>query len=561
VTSGGLLGVLVLAGCGSEEVSTQNNEVVAQTQAIEVVPGEMLVKLNDSVPKHAGKSVSKSLGMPVVEHFEELGISHIQVPVGSTPEDIKKLYGDTADVVEPNYVIRTQAVVTPNESFYGLYQWDMAKIGMPNAWSLSQGVSSNIIGIIDTGIAATHTELSGNWSGYFKNVVSVQQLPFDDNGHGTQVAGVIAARGNNGSGIAGVNWSTKIAACKAFNATGSGSVASAIACVEYFNTLKTQGVNIVAVNESWGFRGESQILRSALAANGKLLHVVAAGNDGTNNDNTPMYPAAYQLPNMIAVAATTKTDLLSSYSNYGRRTASMSAPGDSIITTSLGNTYVLASGTSLAVPHVTGAIGLIAAKNPTMTPSAMRNLVMSSGDAAATLAPTTVSGKRLNVSSALACTNKPLFSLLTVPTTTVNGSLTYSIISTNCADAVSPVIATINGVPTQVQNTDGIATFTFKPTVSVNKIAFSSAAGTETVNITVHGLPVTGAVAPVPAGPLSFVTPSVIPLTKGGVTSIQAITGGTPPYAIMHSLPAGYQYPLRVILQVKLSLPVLLQAQ
>lgn len=526
--------VVALAGCGdgtSTSTSTQTLDTARTTRAskdIEAVPGEMIVKLNESVPKSSGKAVSKSLGMPVLEHFEELGISRIQVPTDATVEDIKQMYGDKADFVEPNFIIRSQAI-TPNDQLYADYQWNMRKIGMPVAWGVSQGSSNIVIGIIDTGILSTHPDLAPNWSGYFKNATGVQQTPFDDNGHGTEVAGVVAARGNNGGGVAGVNWNTKIAACKALDAAGSGTTSSAIACVDYFNSLRAQGVNIVAVNESWGSGGISQSLQTAIAANVNILHVAAAGNIASNNDVSPTYPASFKLPNIISVAATSTTDTLSAYSSYGRRTTSMAAPGDGIATTSLGNGYVLAQGTSLAVPHVTGAIGLVAASKPTLTAPAIRNLVMSSGDTLPALATTTVSGKRLNVGTAMACTSSPIFSLLSVPTGLINGALTYTVISVNCSSPVGPITANVNGQSYTVQNTDGIATFTYTPTVALNNITFSSAAGSESTSITV---PITT------SAPLAAIG-TVIPIIKGANTSVQAVTGGQAPYNIIGTLPAG----------------------
>src|SRR5206468_9283182 len=127
---------------------------------------------------------------------------------------------------------------------------------------------------------------------------------------------------NNGVGVVGVNWNVRIMPCKFLNASGSGSTSDAITCLNYVALMKDRGVNIVASNNSWGGGGFSQALYDAIDAQRQrgILFIVAAGHAGTNNDTSPTYPANYDLPNVIAVAATTRTDASSSFSDRGRRT-------------------------------------------------------------------------------------------------------------------------------------------------------------------------------------------------------------------------------------------------
>ena len=141
--------------------------------------------------------------------------------------------------------------------------------------------------------------------------------PLEDSFHGTHVAGIIGAAGNNGTGTVGVSWNSRIMACKFMGPSG-GYTSDAIECLQYVKTMKDRGVNIVATNNSWGYTGESsQALKVAIAAQQDILFIAAAGNSAADNDSVSTFPANYDLPNVISVAATDNYDNLASFSNFG----------------------------------------------------------------------------------------------------------------------------------------------------------------------------------------------------------------------------------------------------
>jgi subtilisin family serine protease len=186
----------------------------------------------------------------------------------------------------------------------------------------------------------------------------------DENGHGTHVAGTIAATSNNGIGVAGVA-DVSIMPLRFLGPDGSGDTAGALAAVNYVTNMLKKGVNVRVTNNSWGGGGFSQNMYNAIKANGDAggLFIAAAGNGGTdgvgdNNDITANYPSNYNLDNVIAVAATDSKDARGSFSNYGKTTVDLAAPGVMIASTYLNGGYVYLDGTSMATPHVSGAAAL-----------------------------------------------------------------------------------------------------------------------------------------------------------------------------------------------------------
>ena len=334
---------------------------------------------------------------------------------------------------EPNYVIK--AIGTPDDPDF-ISLWAMnntghgggtvdADIDAVEAWNITTGDASLIIGVIDTGIDYNHPDLQGNiWinpneiagnsidddgNGVIDDVHGFSAVnnngdPMDINGHGTHVSGTIGAKGHNGVGVAGVNWDVSIIGCQFLDAGGSGSTEGAIACIDYLTNLKQNyGVDIKATNNSWGGGGFSQALKDSIESAGDagILFFAAAGNSASDNDVSPSYPASYDSDAVMAIASTDRNDNMSSFSQWGQRSVDMGAPGSSILSTTPGNSYDTYSGTSMATPHMTGAAALVWSINPDLTRGEMKQLLMDSGDFNADLSGKTVGGTRLNLATAL----------------------------------------------------------------------------------------------------------------------------------------------------------------
>lgn len=228
-------------------------------------------------------------------------------------------------------------------------------------------------------------------------------------GHGTHIAGIIAAS-HNALGIAGIAPGAKIMAIKGFqSSTGQLTSASELKGLNYILAMKEHGVNIVAINASYGCKkcnNPAQEQALALVVDGGILFAAAAGNNGTNNDTDPVYPASYKLANVLSVASTTDRDALD-VSNYGRTTVHLGAPGKNIVSTDLTSptspdTLTYRSGTSMATAQVSGAIAVLAAVYPFESASQRWLRIMDGTDPVTSLAAKTISGGRLNLFNALA---------------------------------------------------------------------------------------------------------------------------------------------------------------
>jgi subtilisin family serine protease len=279
-----------------------------------------------------------------------------------------------------------------------------------------------VVAVLDSGVDYTHTDLVTNiWTrpdnipqykdeelgtvndlhGF--NAVENRTDPMDDNGHGTHCAGVIGAEGDNNEGIAGINWNVEIMPLKFMGRGGFGTTKDAIEAINYAVQRKRDGVNVRVINASWGSTAYSKALEDAIRAAGEqgILFVAAAGNDGTDNDKRPHYPSNYNLPNVISVAATDKTDALTSFSNFGVKTVHIAAPGRDILSTWLKGSYREASGTSMAAPQVAGVAALILSVEPDISVEKLRERILKSVDKIDSLNGKVESGGRLNAAKAL----------------------------------------------------------------------------------------------------------------------------------------------------------------
>ncbi|MCC9609444.1 S8 family serine peptidase [Blastopirellula sp. JC732] len=332
------------------------------------------------------------------------------------------------ETFEPNALLPAHLATSDTEadSLWGLDNQGQtggtvdADIDAPEAWEITTGNPNVVIAVIDTGVDYTHPDLINNmWvnpgeiagdgidndgNGFVDDVYGYDFLnndgdPMDDNMHGTHVAGTIAAEGDNGRGVIGVASSASIMALKFLSASGSGSTADAVRALNYATMMKKlYGVNVVATNNSWGGGEYSSALYNAIKASGdeNILFVAAAGNNGTNNDVTPQYPANYGLDNVISVAATDANDQLASFSNYGANSVDIAAPGVGIVSTITRGRYLSLSGTSMAAPHVSGVIALAYSVNPSATMDQIKAAILGGADDVASLQGKVSTGGRLN---------------------------------------------------------------------------------------------------------------------------------------------------------------------
>lgn len=291
---------------------------------------------------------------------------------------------------EPNSIVRVDATVAATNDPLLFTQWALdssngAGINAAVARSITEGSTSTIVAVIDSGLDLTHPEFAGRiWTNpgevdgisgvdndgdglandlhgwnFLTNTSNVN----DDNGHGTHVAGILAATGNNGIGVAGVDWKARIMPLKFIGADGNGSVDDALRAIYY---AVDHGARVI--NASWGGGAQVQALTDAISyANARnVVFVTAAGNDGTNNGTHRSYPANDRLPNVISVAATDINGSLASFSNYGATTVDLAAPGVNIRSTVPGG-YATYSGTSTSTPYVSGVVSLLVGLHPELT--------------------------------------------------------------------------------------------------------------------------------------------------------------------------------------------------
>lgn len=264
---------------------------------------------------------------------------------------------------EPNFLLLPNT--TPNDTLYSRYQWNMPAIDMERAWDISKGKPDVIIAIIDTGVDLTHPEFEGKLvSGY--NVLNGSNKPQDDNGHGTHVAGIIAAKTNNQRGIAGIAWNNKIMPVKGIGADGSGSSFDIAQGVIW---AADHGAKVI--NMSVGNYHPSNVLHDAIkyAFSKNVVMVAASGNDHTDQ---PSYPAAY--PEVLSVAAVDWKGKQAEFSNFGPY-IDVAAPGVDIASTYTQSDYASLSGTSMACPHVSGLAGLIRSLNSSLSNAEVMKII------------------------------------------------------------------------------------------------------------------------------------------------------------------------------------------
>ncbi|MBN9415164.1 MAG: S8 family serine peptidase [Candidatus Eremiobacteraeota bacterium] len=419
------------------------------------VPGQVIVRTrgDNSRALASSESFADKYGATVADKFEfgqssllDKGeMMQLQLPAGMTTEQaIAKMKNDPAVAyVEPNYIYKldpkeqqgggqpeptppTGNSAAPNDLVPEL--WGLHNTGQNNgtagvdidalgAWQIHTGRhDAPIIAVIDTGVDYNHPDLAANmWTntgeipgngidddgnGVIDDVHGFNAFaqtgdPMDGHGHGTHCAGTIGAVGNNGIGVVGVNHRANIMAVKIFDDSGSTDSAAILRGIEYTTKM---GAKITS--NSWGGGGASEAQKEAFAAS-SALHIMAAGNNYSNNDLIANYPSNYDLSNNIAVAASDRNDKKPGFSNYGATQVDIAAPGKDIYSAKPGGGYQSMSGTSMATPHVAGVAALVASAHPEYSAEQIKEAILNGADKLDSWKSKVVDGNRLNAHGAL----------------------------------------------------------------------------------------------------------------------------------------------------------------
>ncbi len=420
----------------AEVVLAKNlQEKIEKQLAKEHVPGEFIVKFKKNKATMMERYFLMN-GLTIKKNIKSIDATVVKL-VDHSEIDLRgwlKRLNSLAEVeyAEPNFIYH--AIQTPNDEkfseLYGMLNNTTAgaDISATKAWDLTTGSKNIKVAVIDTGIDYNHEDLKDNiWSnpgetgldaqgrdkatngidddgnGYVDDVhgwnfVAKTNDPMDDHGHGTHCAGTIGGVGNNGKGVTGVNWQVSLVPVKFLSGSGSGTTEDAISSIDYATRV---GVDVMS--NSWGGGGFSQALFDAIANAEKkgILFVAAAGNDNSNNDEGGHYPSNYEVANVISVAATDIRDDIASFSNFGKNSVHLGAPGVQILSSIPNNSYDKFSGTSMACPHVAGAAALVKSLYPNMSYQQIKSRLMGSADLTVQMTQKTVSGGRLNVFAAL----------------------------------------------------------------------------------------------------------------------------------------------------------------
>jgi thermitase len=390
-------------------------------------PGEIVIRYLPGVDPGDQAEARAALGASVDDFSETTGLEVLDVPAGTDLEQAAAAAESLPQVLyaEPNYAYRIAAV--PNDPMYRDL-WALGPsnrsgmnsgIDAPSAWNATTGSPSITVAVVDSGVDTTHPDLAPNaWTnpaetgGREGNAIDDDGNGFvddwrgwdwteDDNdpadplGHGTHTAGTIGAVGNNGVGVSGVNWHVRLMPLRVIDGSGVGYAADV---AEAFAYAARAGAQVV--NASLSGPELSQAMYEAIAAAPQTLFVVAAGNEGKDNDASPSYPCNIDLPNVVCVTATGQFNELTPFSNWGARSVDLAAPGMRIVSTWPGGGYAEGMGTSAATPHVSGTAALMWPRVPGGA-LAVRDRLLGSVEPIPELQGRTVTGGRVNAATAL----------------------------------------------------------------------------------------------------------------------------------------------------------------
>ncbi|MFP4380136.1 MAG: S8 family serine peptidase [Candidatus Sumerlaeia bacterium] len=404
------------------------------TKSVKYHPNIIIVGFSGRASAAARNDLHTRQGARLAHRYRYISADVVRLPESISPEAAIKSYRGEAlvEYAEPNYFIEHHG--KPNDADFAK-QWnlhnatapdplDRADINALAAWQKTTGSSDVVVAVCDTGIDYNHPDLAGNlwvnvaeqngsegvdddgngivddihgaaWTSGDGSVTDTDIL--DNAGHGSHVAGIIGATGNDHFGVSGVNWDVSIMALK-FMAWSGGYTADAIAAIEY-----SMDKNVKIVNHSWGQYDASQALEDAFAASNAAgqLSVISAGNSDLDIDSWPNYPAAYNHAGIISVAAGNVSDQRWGNSNFGRAGVDLAAPGESVYSTYAAGFYEYMNGTSMAAPHVSGVAALILSRQPTATAAQMKDWILRSGRPRAAWDGYTLTGRRLDADGAL----------------------------------------------------------------------------------------------------------------------------------------------------------------
>ncbi|HEX7318020.1 MAG TPA: S8 family serine peptidase [Pyrinomonadaceae bacterium] len=367
--------------------------------------GELLIRFRDGVSEQDKSRVVEAKGAGRGKRLR--GGSRVEKLEARHGQDVDALLAELrqnslVEFVEPNYLINRDEVVPDDPRFPE--QWALKNNGATGgltgadvqtvpAWQLTKGARKTVIAVVDSGIDFSHPDLQNNqWTNDAErnngkdddgngltddlhgwDWVTNSGAVIDGQGHGTLVAGIIAAEGNNGVGTTGVMWRAGLMSLRVLDNAGAGDVADAVEAIDY---AVEHGARVI--NCSWGTDQESAALKEAIqrAGAGGAVVVSSAGNDGRDVESAPHYPASFGLSNVISVAATDSFDQLAPWSNYGQTRVTVAAPGTDILTTKVGGGYTNASGTSASTPLVAGVAGLVRTRHHGLSADATRAAIV-----------------------------------------------------------------------------------------------------------------------------------------------------------------------------------------
>lgn len=429
--------------------------------AQDYVPGEVIVKFKRGASVSSfNRSRANSLGLQHRGGWAGLNLHQYKVGAVGVRAAIEDIQNDPdVEYVEPNYILRKGQVLTPT-GFYsqsdlssqsvstlaGVFSQTSAAINVEAAWTAGAGTAEPIVAIIDSGMDMDHTaladalwvnagEVAGNGidddnNGYIDDVngwdfVQGDNSPEDGDGHGTHVAGIVRGTTQNLFASPVEAPKLKLMILRFLDNTGVGTTSNAIQAIYY---AVNNGAQIL--NNSWGGSSYSRALHDAInySYQQHTLFVAAAGNSSVNIDSSPLYPASYDVPNVLAVAATSDADTLAYFSNYGPNTVQIASPGVLILSSYKNNGYSYLSGTSMAAPFVAGMAALMLREKPGMWGYQLKNLIVASADSKAALSNKVGSGSRVNALQAVSNTQITSLSL---------SQPTYSVATSNSARSVA----------------------------------------------------------------------------------------------------------------------------